>query len=91
MFGREVLPEFKERDDKLAATKAERLAPAVAAAMERKKQTPPPPAMDPGYAFEAMPRRMVDASGSKEGREWLEKFADDRAAGARDDTLGILG
>jgi hypothetical protein len=34
---------------------------------------------------------MVDAAQNKEGQEWLEKFRDDRAAGKRDDALGILG
>jgi hypothetical protein len=28
--------------------------------------------------------------GNEEGEKWLKKFADDRAAGNRDDALGIL-
>ena len=36
VFGREVLPEFAERDPALSAAKADRLAPVVAAALARK-------------------------------------------------------
>jgi hypothetical protein len=33
----------------------------------------------------------MKAAGNKEGEEWLEKFADERAAGKQDSALGILG
>jgi hypothetical protein len=38
-----------------------------------------------------MPRKWVDDSGSQEAKEWLEKFARDRAMGERDADLGIIG
>ena len=39
------------------------------------------PTLPDGYHFPAMPRKMVDDSGSKEGKEWLEKFAESSATG----------
>jgi alkanesulfonate monooxygenase SsuD/methylene tetrahydromethanopterin reductase-like flavin-dependent oxidoreductase (luciferase family) len=86
LFGREVLPEFAERDPALSAAKAERLAPLVEAALARKPDTP----RDLGdYSFPAIPRQWADASESAEMREWLEKFADDQAAGRRDTDTGV--
>jgi alkanesulfonate monooxygenase SsuD/methylene tetrahydromethanopterin reductase-like flavin-dependent oxidoreductase (luciferase family) len=86
LFGREVLPEFAERDPALAAAKAERLAPLVEAALARKPATE----RDLGdYTFPAIPRQWADASGSAEMREWLDKFADDQATGRRDTETGI--
>ena len=43
------------------------------------------------YEFPAIPRQWADASGSAEMREWLNKFADDRAAGRHDPSAGIAG
>ncbi len=37
LFAREVMPEFREREEAAAASKAERLGPAVAAALERRQ------------------------------------------------------
>jgi alkanesulfonate monooxygenase SsuD/methylene tetrahydromethanopterin reductase-like flavin-dependent oxidoreductase (luciferase family) len=91
LFGREVLPEFKDRDEAHVKAKADRLAPAIEAAMERKADQPPPQPLPDGYSFPAMPRAWVDASGSEEAKRWLEKFADARAKGERDESLGILG
>ena len=79
LFGTEVLPEFKERDAAHVAAKAARLAPAIEAAMARKERTAPP--LPEGYSFPAMPRRMVDASGNEQAKEWLDKFAESSAAG----------
>ncbi len=79
LFGREVLPEFKERDEAQSAAKAARLAPVVEAAMARKERTAPE--LPEGYSFPAMPRKMVDASGNDQAKEWLESFADDTATG----------
>jgi alkanesulfonate monooxygenase SsuD/methylene tetrahydromethanopterin reductase-like flavin-dependent oxidoreductase (luciferase family) len=90
LFGREVLPEFAERDPGLTAAKAERLAPLVDAALARKAEQDR--ARELGdYEFPAIPRQWADASGSAEMKEWLEKFADDRAAGRRDPAAGIAG
>lgn len=47
-FGREVLPEFIERDEVAAAAKAKRLEPVIEAAMARRT---PDPVVDPDYSF----------------------------------------
>ncbi len=90
LFGREVLPEFAERDPAASAAKAARLAPVVEAALERKAGADQPRALGQ-YEFPALPRQWADASGSVEMKEWLERFADDRAAGKRDTGAGITG
>ena len=83
IFGREVLPEFVDREPGLTAKKAERLAPAIEAAMARKVVEP----VDLGdYSFPAIPRQWANASGSVEMEAMLQQWADDRAAGRRDDT-----
>jgi alkanesulfonate monooxygenase SsuD/methylene tetrahydromethanopterin reductase-like flavin-dependent oxidoreductase (luciferase family) len=91
LFGREVLPAFKERDEAQVAAKAARLAPAVEAALERKAAQSPPPSLPAGYSFPAMPRRWAEETGSVELRGWLEQFAEARARGIHDESLGILG
>ncbi len=90
LFGREVLPEFAERDPARSAAKADRLAPVVAAALARKAETEQPRELG-DYEFPAIPRQWADASGSAEMRDWLDKFADDRAAGRHDPAAGIAG
>ena len=91
LFGREVLPAFKDRDEAQVRAKTARCAPAIEAALERRAREPAPPPLPPDYAFPAMPRRWADETGSEEIREWLEHFADARAKGVRDEGLGILG
>jgi alkanesulfonate monooxygenase SsuD/methylene tetrahydromethanopterin reductase-like flavin-dependent oxidoreductase (luciferase family) len=89
LFGREVLPEFEERDEAAVRAKTERLAPVVEAALARR--TEPEGLMPDDYCFPAIPRRMVDASGNAEAKQWLEQLAEDRALGKRDAALGIAG
>jgi alkanesulfonate monooxygenase SsuD/methylene tetrahydromethanopterin reductase-like flavin-dependent oxidoreductase (luciferase family) len=89
LFGREVLPEFKERDEAAVAAKARRLEPVLEAAMARKER--PNPALPDGYSFPAMPRRMVDAAGNEQGKAWLERFADSTATGDAGSTFDLLG
>jgi alkanesulfonate monooxygenase SsuD/methylene tetrahydromethanopterin reductase-like flavin-dependent oxidoreductase (luciferase family) len=91
LFGREVLPAFKERDEAQVRAKSDRLAPAVDAAMERRAHEPASPPLPPDYSFPAMPRRWADETGSEEMRLWLDNFAEARAKGIRDEGLGILG
>jgi alkanesulfonate monooxygenase SsuD/methylene tetrahydromethanopterin reductase-like flavin-dependent oxidoreductase (luciferase family) len=79
LFGREVLPEFKERDEAQVKRKTERLAPVIDAAMARKERTAP--ALPDGYSFPAMPRTMVDASGDDQAKAWLETVAEGSATG----------
>jgi len=89
LFGREVLPEFKERDERLVAEKAKRLEPVIDQVMARKVDDTP--AMPDDYVMRAIPKQMIAAAGNKEAEEFLERFADARAAGDRDADLGILG
>jgi alkanesulfonate monooxygenase SsuD/methylene tetrahydromethanopterin reductase-like flavin-dependent oxidoreductase (luciferase family) len=89
MFGKEVLPEFKDRDDKIVAEKQKRLEPVLEQAMARKQRLDRTVADD--YSMLAIPRAMVEASKNEQGKQWLEKFADDRAKGERDEALGIIG
>ena len=89
LFGRAVLPEFKARDQALVDAKAERLAPVIDAAMARRSAEAV--SVPDDYHFPAIPRRMVDAAGSVQGKEMLERFADERAVGSPDDSLGIIG
>ena len=91
LFGREVLPAFREHDEAQVKAKAARVAPAIDAAMERRAHEPKPPKLPSGYSFPAMPRRWADETRSEEIREWLENFAIARAQGVREQGLGILG
>jgi alkanesulfonate monooxygenase SsuD/methylene tetrahydromethanopterin reductase-like flavin-dependent oxidoreductase (luciferase family) len=88
LFGREVLPEFAERDGEAVARKAERMQPLVQAALARKQGVP----RDLGdYSFPALPVQWATAAQNDELRARLERFADERAAGERSDSLGLLG
>lgn len=56
IFGKEVLPEFLERDEAQVAAKAKRLAPAIEAAMARRAEVYQP--KDVGdYSFPALPKQ----------------------------------
>jgi alkanesulfonate monooxygenase SsuD/methylene tetrahydromethanopterin reductase-like flavin-dependent oxidoreductase (luciferase family) len=91
LFGTEVMPEFKERDEAQRAAKAKLLEPIVEAALARKPAAPPP--MPDDYVMRAIPKQMVEMAENDQGREWMERLADHQAAGERDDTFerGILG
>ena len=89
MFGKEVLPEFKDRDDARLAAKTKRLEPVIEAAMARK--TDDAPKLPDDYSMKAIPLAMVEAAKNEQGKQWIEKFAEQRAKGERDETLGILG
>jgi alkanesulfonate monooxygenase SsuD/methylene tetrahydromethanopterin reductase-like flavin-dependent oxidoreductase (luciferase family) len=89
LFGKEVLPEFKERDEAAVAKKAKRLEPVIEQAMARKVDNAPP--MPADYTMKAIPKAMIDAAQNEEGKKFLEKFAQDRAEGKRDEALGIIG
>ena len=88
LFGREVLPEFDERDEALVKAKTDRLAPVVEAALARRTA---PPALTPGYHFPAIPRKWADDTGSAELKEWLEQFADNTATGDAASSFNLLG
>jgi len=89
MFGKEVLPEFKDRDEAKVTAKAKRLEPIIDQAMARKVDDTP--LLPEGYTMKAIPKQMVELTNNEEGKKWIEKFAEDRAKGERDPTLGILG
>jgi hypothetical protein len=89
LFADEVMPEFKERDPQIRERKFERIGPILEKAMARKVDDAP--RLPEGYSFPAMPKAMMRKAGNEQGEEWLEKFADDRAAGKREGPLGILG
>ncbi len=89
LFGKEVLPEFAERDVKLRADKAKRLAPLVEAAMARKVRDTP--TMPDDFTITAIPKQLASLADVPLDDEMLDKFADDRALGTRDPSLGILG
>jgi alkanesulfonate monooxygenase SsuD/methylene tetrahydromethanopterin reductase-like flavin-dependent oxidoreductase (luciferase family) len=76
LFAAEVMPEFKERDEKLRAQKMERLAPLVDAALERREDTAP--ALPPGYRITALARNIVKQMG---GEEMLDQIAESTALG----------
>ena len=90
IFGREVLPEFVDRDEAQVRAKQERLAPAIEAAMQRRAEDYNP--VDVGdYSFPALPVQWAKATGSAELEATLQQWADDRAAGKRDLGAGITG
>ena len=84
LFGREVLPEFAERDAAQTKAKADRLAPVVEAAMARKVR---PPRDIGDYSFKAYVRELAELSGDAQMRQFVDQYAADRAAGKDDDLL----
>ncbi len=81
LFGRTVLPEFREREEAGAAAKAARLAPVVEQVMARKPAADHPPLPTEDYEFPAIPRAIADRSGSDDFHAWLDRFAEQSAAG----------
>jgi alkanesulfonate monooxygenase SsuD/methylene tetrahydromethanopterin reductase-like flavin-dependent oxidoreductase (luciferase family) len=85
LFGREVLPEFAERDEAMVAAKARRLEPVVEQVLGRKERVERD--ID-GYQFKAILKQMADDSGDAALTELVERFEEERAAGKRDTVLG---
>ncbi len=81
LFGREVMPEFKDRDDAQSRAKATRLAPMIDAVMARKPAGDHPPLPTDDYAFPAIPRAMADRSGSDDFQRMLDQVAEQAAVG----------
>jgi alkanesulfonate monooxygenase SsuD/methylene tetrahydromethanopterin reductase-like flavin-dependent oxidoreductase (luciferase family) len=82
LFGKEVLPEFAERDEQRSVEKERRLAPVIEKVMARKPADDHPPLPSPDYSFPAIPRGMAERLGSDEFLENIEHFANQRAVGA---------
>jgi hypothetical protein len=80
LFGREVLPEFVERDARAQHEKAKRLAPVIATVLARKPASDHPP-LDPDYEIPAYPRLDADKQASDKFHRWLDDYADRVAAG----------
>ena len=81
LFGREVLPEFKDRDAAGERAKAERLAPVIDRVMARKPATDHPPLPTRDYSFPAIPRGIADRAGADDFHRFLDRVAGDTAAG----------
>jgi hypothetical protein len=81
LFGREVLPEFKDRDEKRARDKEQRLAPVIDEVMARKPADDHPPLPSDDYAFPAIPRAMADRFGNDQFHQMLDTFAEQSALG----------
>ena len=88
LFGREVLPEFADRDEKLQRDKEQRLAPVIDAVLARKPVTDHPPLPTADYAFPAMPRAMADRAGNDDFLKMLDDFAGQTAIGGLGGLLG---
>lgn len=91
LFGERVLPEFKERDEKLQREKQKRLEPIAEKVMERKSPDDHPLLPTEEYSFPAIPRAMLERSGSDAFFEFLDKIAERVATGRIRDAsdLGI--
>jgi alkanesulfonate monooxygenase SsuD/methylene tetrahydromethanopterin reductase-like flavin-dependent oxidoreductase (luciferase family) len=77
LFGKEVLPEFKERDAAQVAKKQQRLAPAIEAAMKRKVHDAPK--LPEGYEITPMLRQVAEQRPG--GKEMIERIQESQAAG----------
>jgi len=80
LFGREVLPEFVERDQRRQREKAERIAPVIASVMARKPDADHPP-LDPDYEIPAYPRQDADRQEGGKFHRWLDDYTAKVAAG----------
>jgi alkanesulfonate monooxygenase SsuD/methylene tetrahydromethanopterin reductase-like flavin-dependent oxidoreductase (luciferase family) len=81
LFGKEVLPEFMEREPKRSRDKEQRLAPIIDAVMARKPASDHPPLPAPDYSFPAIPRAMADRFGADEFHDMLDQIAEKTAVG----------
>jgi len=81
LFGREVLPEFKEREERRAREKAERMTPVVEQVLARKPASDHPPLVDTDYEIPAIPRSTADREGSEKFHRYLDDLAGKMAAG----------
>jgi hypothetical protein len=80
LFGREILPEFAERDEQARREKEERLAPVIEAVMARKPESDHPPLV-PGFEVPAIPRAEADRSESAQFHEFLDQLEETMVSG----------
>jgi alkanesulfonate monooxygenase SsuD/methylene tetrahydromethanopterin reductase-like flavin-dependent oxidoreductase (luciferase family) len=81
LFGRELLPEFMEREERRESDKARRLAPVIDRVMARKPAEDHPPLPSPDYAFPALPRSDADRTDSDKFHRWLDEYSQKVALG----------
>jgi hypothetical protein len=81
LFGHEVLPEFREREEQRERDKQQRLRPIIDAALARKPASDHPPLPSPDYEYPAIPRGIADRSESDDFHAWLDDIAAKKAAG----------
>ncbi|MDQ1461101.1 MAG: hypothetical protein QOI08_2585, partial [Actinomycetota bacterium] len=81
LFGREVLPEFKDRDDAAVRAKQARLEPVIDEVIARKPESDHPPLPAADYAYPAIPRAMADRFGNDDFHQMLDQFAEQSAIG----------
>jgi alkanesulfonate monooxygenase SsuD/methylene tetrahydromethanopterin reductase-like flavin-dependent oxidoreductase (luciferase family) len=85
LFGREIMPEFKDRDERAVAKKRERLAPVVDAALARRENKAPP--LPDGYTITPMVRQMIEKN---LGAEAVEKFQQAQATGTSGGVMEMI-
>ena len=90
LFGKQILPEFAERDEAREQEKRRRLAPIADAALARKPDEDHPPLRPDDYSFPAIPRAIADRSQSDDYHRWLDGFADTAAAGRGAELFDLL-
>jgi hypothetical protein len=80
LFGKEVLPEFAERDEEQRREKEERLAPVVEQVMARKPASDHP-TLVPDFEVPAIPRAEADRTESAQFHAWLDDVEESMASG----------
>ena len=92
LFGREVLPEFRDRDEKAQRDKAQRLEPVDRAGDGAQAGVGPPAAARRiTTRCRRFPRAIADRMDSDDFHAWLEDFAEKSAAGESDELNNLLG
>ncbi|HET6795297.1 MAG TPA: LLM class flavin-dependent oxidoreductase [Acidimicrobiales bacterium] len=81
LFGKEVLPEFKERDEQAQRDKQRRLAPIVDKVMARKPADDHPPLPSGDYSFPAIPVAMAERAGNDQFFAMLDEVKKSSARG----------
>jgi alkanesulfonate monooxygenase SsuD/methylene tetrahydromethanopterin reductase-like flavin-dependent oxidoreductase (luciferase family) len=85
LFGKEIMPEFKERQPKIDAEKKKRMEPLIEAAMRRRVDDAP--ALPEGYNITPIARAMIEQAA---GKDAIERLQGARATGQTDEVLQKL-
>ena len=88
LFGKEVLPEFAERDVKSTRRKADKWAPVVEEVLARRVTGVS--RMPDDYVMTALPKQMVDALENEQATRWMEGLADKQAAGNEEELRRLI-